>query len=258
MSITDELRDPWGWLLGAVSGGLGWAVVGAGAVAAPVAVAAGVGIGAVVLGTKAVIGAASNRSDDTATDSPRDRLPAPPRNSEQAALLDRAVRAVANTQELAQRPSDRWLRGEASSVARQAEDSLDSLTDLAGRITLLDQTIATADPRRVAREVASVQEQLQRTRDSQVRSDQQQALAALDAQAESIRRLLARRDGLLAQLRMATVNLEGLATRTGELVALGPGSMRSEAALEIIGELTTSLDTVRAGIDEARRVLGEL
>lgn len=257
VGIRDELADPWGWMLGAISGGVGWAVL-LGPLPAAAAALAGLGIGAAVLGAKTVIGATASRTDSPREGAARDRLPEPPRNSQQYELLARARRAVANTRDLAERPSDEWLRGEAQSVAIQAENALTALADLAGRITLLDNTIAAADPQAVARETAAVQEQVRRARDQEVRADQQRALDALDAQADSIGRLLSRRDSLLAQLRTTAVNLEGLAARAGELVALGPGSMRSEAAGEIVTDLTSSLETVRAGIEEARKVLREL
>ena len=50
MSVRDELRDPWGWLVAGVSGGVGWAVL-ASTLAGPAAIAVGAGIGAAVLGT---------------------------------------------------------------------------------------------------------------------------------------------------------------------------------------------------------------
>ena len=45
MSVSDELKDPWGWLIAGVSGGLGWAVLAA--PLGPVAVPVGLAIGAV-------------------------------------------------------------------------------------------------------------------------------------------------------------------------------------------------------------------
>ncbi len=257
MGIRDELADPWGWMIGAISGGLGWAVLSA-SLAGLAAPLAGLGIGAAVLGAKTIIGVTTSRRTGRSEPTERDRLPEPPRGSHQYELLVRARRAVANTRDLAERPSDSWLRGEAQSVAIQSDNALSALADLAGRITLLEDTIAAADPPGVARETAAVQELLARTRDPEVRADQQHALDALDAQADSIGRLLRWRDSLLAQLRTMSVNLEGLAARTGELVALGPGSMRSQAAGEIVADLTSSLETVRAGIEEARAVLREL
>lgn len=258
MSARDELRDPWGWLVAAVSGGLGWAVLanplGAGAVAA------GLGVGAAVLGTKVLLGAARGTSDDTDArpEQRRDRLPDVPRDSVQFALVARARRAVERLRDLAARPSDPWLAEEAGSVHAQSGPVLESLTDMAGRITLLDSSIAAARPDLLAQEIGSLQRQMRLTTDEDVRREQDRALEALDAQADSVDRLLRRRDTLLAQMQASTVGLEGLATRTGELVALGPASHDTAEGARIVSDLTRSLDAVRAGIEEARNVLRDL
>lgn len=256
MSVRDELRDPWGWLVAAVSGGLGWAVLGAG----PPAVAAGLAVGAVVLGTKVLVGAA--RGGDEATrpelEQRRDRLPEIPRDSVQHALVVRARRAVDRLGDLAARPADPWVAEEAGRVLAESRAVLASLTDMAGRITLLDSSVAAARPDLLAQEMASLQRQMGRTTDAEVRREQDRALAALDAQADSIDRLLRRRETLLAQLQASTVGLESLATRTGELVALGPASHDTDEGARIVTDLTRSLDAVRAGIEEARNVLRDL
>ncbi len=91
-----------------------------------------------------------------------------------------------------------------------------------------------------------------------VRHEQQRALEALDAQANSVDRLLRGRDMTLAKLQTATVGLEGLAARTGELVALGPASIDTGRAEQIVTDLAGSLESVRAGVEEARAVLRDL
>ena len=50
MGLRDELRDPWVYILGGLTGGIAWAV------GVPVVVAAG--IGAAVAGVRAAVGAA--------------------------------------------------------------------------------------------------------------------------------------------------------------------------------------------------------
>src|SRR3712207_5944053 len=55
VGLSDELRDPWGLVAGGISGGMAWALTAAAIGGAP-AVALGVGIGAVVVGAKAVTG----------------------------------------------------------------------------------------------------------------------------------------------------------------------------------------------------------
>lgn len=260
MSVRDEVRDPWGWLVAAVTGGLGWAVLGA--TLPPVAaVAAGVGIGAAVLGTKVAVGAARGGAGDRGRGSgrrPRDRLPEAPRGSVQATLLARSRTAVARMADLVERPSDPWVAGEVERVLADSRPVVDSVAEMSGRVTLLDSSVLAARPNDLAREIAVLQDEMRRTTDADVRREQERALAALDAQADSIDRLLRRRDTLLAQMQASAVGLEGLAARTGELVALGPAGHDTAEATRIVDDLTSSLDAVRAGIDEARNILRDL
>lgn len=261
MSVGDELRDPWGWLAAGVTGGLGWAVLAGTSVVAPVAVAVGVGIGAAVIGTKVALGARRRDAGETQNQRARrarDRLPDVPRNTIQHALLTRATSAVDRLRDLAERPSDPWVAEEVQRVLTESWPVLDSLADLAGRVTLVESSLAAARPDLLAQEIEALQRQMRITTDADVRREQERALAALDAQADSIDRLLRRRDTLLAQMQASTVGLEGLSTRTGELVALGPASHDSDEATRIVADLTQSLDSVRAGIEEARNVLRDL
>jgi hypothetical protein len=262
MSVREELRDPWGWLVAGVSAGVGWAVL-AGVATGPVAIAVGTGIGAVVLGTKVALGAARGGSgdagaDDAAWERPRDRLPDAPRGSIQAGLQERSRAAVDRMTDLAERPADPWLAGEVQSVLAESRPLVLSVREMAGRVTILDNSIVAARPEALAREIAELQARMGRTSDAEVLAEQQRTLAALDGQADSVDRLLRRRETLLAQMQAATVGLEGLAARTGELVALGPASQDTAEASRIVGELTTSLDAVRAGVDEARAILRDL
>lgn len=256
VSVRDELRDPWGWLLAAFSGGLGWAVLSG--APSPTAVVAGAAIGTAVLGAKVVIGSATSAPKQLEAARPRDRLPEIPRASAQHSMVVRARRAVDRMRDLAGRPSDAWLRAEAMAVVAQSEPVLDSLTDLGGRVTVLDISIQDSDPRALAQEMSRLQAQLSSTSDPAVRADQERALAALDSQSESIARLLRLRDSLLAQMQASAVSMESMATRTAELVALGTASYENDEALRIVADMTTSLDSVRAGIDEARKVLRDL
>jgi hypothetical protein len=240
-----------------VTGGVGWAVLAA-ALSPPAAVAAGIGIGAAVLGTKVALGAARSGPGQSEPRRRQDRLPDVPRGSAQAEMLERCRSALARMDDLADRPSDPWIAEELSQVLADAGPVVAAMAEVAGRVTLLDSSIAAARPNRLAAEMAALQEQMRRTAHPGVRREQERALQALDAQADSVDRLLRRRDTLMAQMHTSTLGLEGLAARTGELVALGPASHDTDAATRIVDELTSSLDAVRAGIDEAREILRDL
>lgn len=258
MALGEELRDPWGWLVAGVSGGLGWAVLAA--PLGPAAVAVGVGIGAAVLGTKVAVGAVRGGHDSDGRSRPEaaDRLPKPPRGSVQSLLLGRAQGAVERIDALSRAPGDRWIAGELAQVLTDSRTVLTLVAELAGRVTLLDHTVAAAAPHSLAREIEGLQAQMRQTADPSVRHEQQRALDALDAQADSVDRLLRGRDITLAKLQTAVVGLEGLAARSGEMVALGPGSLDTGQAEQIVTDLTGSLESVRAGIEEARAVLRDL
>lgn len=262
MSVGDQLRDPWGWLVAGVTGGLGWAALAGTALTGPAAIAAGAAIGAVVLGTKVALGAATERrAADRGRERPearRDRLPDAPRGTIQHDLQARSRAAVDRMADLAERPSDPWLAGEVQQVLAESRPVVESVREMAGRVTLLDSSIIAARPEALAQEIAALQGRMRGTTDPGVREEQGRALAALDAQADSVDRLLRRRDSLLAQLQAATVGLEGLAARSGELVALGPAGHDTEEASRIVADLTASLDAVRSGVDEARTILRDL
>lgn len=258
MAVRDELRDPWGWLVGAVCGGLGWAVLAGSAATGGVALAAGVGIAAAVVGTKVAVGAIKGESAHRTPTAARDRLPKAPHGSRQAELLARSAAAVRRIGDLAGRPADPWIAGEVRSVLAQSETVIVAVDEMSGRITVLDTSIAAARPHALAEEISVLQARMRGATDPDVRRQQQRALTALDAQAQSIDRLLRRRDAGLAQMQASAVGLEGLASRAGELVALGPAALDSEQAHRIVGDLTQSLDSVRAGVDEARSILRDL
>ena len=258
MAARDEFRDPWGWLVAAVCGGLAWAVL-AGPLSGFAAILMGLLIGGVVLGTKVAVGAIRDRGQEPAAlEQRRDRLPEAPRGSIQAGLLARSHAAVKQIEDLVDRPSDPWIAGEVRSVLTDSRPVVDAVAEMSGRITLLDSSIVAARPNALAQEIAVLQEQVRRTTDPEVRREQEKALAALDSQADSVDRLLRRRDAALAQMQASAVGLEGLAARSGELVALGPAGHDTEEATRIVEDLTNSLDAVRSGVDEARTLLRDL
>jgi hypothetical protein len=257
MSARDEIRDPWGWLVAAVCGGLAWAVL-AGQMGVA-AIVTGLLIGSMVLGTKVAVGAFRDRgAGPRALERPRDRLPTAPRGSIQAGLLARSHAAVAQIEDLVGRPSDPWIAGEVRGVLIGSRPVVDAIEEMSGRITLLDSSIVAARPSALAQEIADLQGQMQRTTDPDVRREQEKALAALDGHADSVDRLLRRRDAALAQMQASAVGLEGLAARSGELVSLGPAGDDTEEATRIVADLTNSLDAMRSGVDEARALLRDL
>ena len=113
MSARDELRDPWGWLVAAVCGGLAWAVLAGRRWCTAGSLACLVGIARRPRhegrrGCVARLGCDSRRPwNGLGTGFPR-----PPRDSIQAGLLARSREAVERMEDLVGRPSDPWIAGE--------------------------------------------------------------------------------------------------------------------------------------------------
>ncbi len=249
MSVSEELKDPWGWLVAGITGGLGWAVLAA--PLGPAAIAVGAGIGAVVLGTKVGLGAMRHSKPDAER---RDRLPEAPSRSVQGQFVRRARTAAEQIHALADRPADPGLRAEVAQVDEQAGSVVEALRELAGRVTLVDQTLASANPQAVQQEASHLASLIQVESDPQLREERRRALDAVSAQAESLARLIKLRERLLARAQTAAVDLESLAARTGELVAVGTSAYDGDPAGQILADLTMSLESVRTGLAEAEEV----
>jgi hypothetical protein len=247
VTAKQELKDPLGWIVAATVGGVGAAVL------APalggVAIAAGIGIGAAVLGTKVAIG---SRQTPSKRSLPRDvDLPKPPRGSPQAQLLRRADKALTRLQDLTDRSGDEWIHQRIGTVDDQAADVVDSMQELAGRVTVLQRSIASANPDLLDEEAKRLTWQLQNAQDPTLRDEREKTLQAVTGQVESIKRLISLDKTLLSRMHAAAVGLEGLATRAGELVAMGADTVNQERAEQVLGELTSDLDTMREGLEQA-------
>lgn len=250
MSVSEELKDPWGWLVAGVSGGLGWAVLAA--PLGPAAIGVGAAIGAVVLGSKVALGAL--RSEDTAPNQRRDRLPEASPHSPQGQYVQRARVAARRIHELADRPADPGLRSEIAQVDAEAGTVMDALRELAGRVTLVDDALQSAAPAQVQQEADRLRAQVSAETDPQLRAERQRVLDAVTGQSESLGRLVRLRETLLARAQTAALDLEQLAARTGELVALGTSAFEGDPAGRILSDLTMSLESVREGLAEAEEV----
>ncbi len=250
MSVSDELKDPWGWLVAGVSGGLGWAVLAA--PLGPAAIPVGLAIGAVVLGSKVAVGALRAGSEGPTTR--RDRLPQAPAQSAQGQLVQRARAAAQQIHAMADWPADPGLRAELAAVDTQAETVLEALRELAGRVTLVDATLQSANPAGVQQEAARLSALTAAESDPQMRAERQRAVDAVTAQSASLARLARLREKLLARAQTAALDMEGLAARTGELVAMGTSAFEGDPAGQILSDLTMSLESVRTGLAEADEV----
>ncbi len=256
MAARDELKDPWGWLVAGVSGGLGWAVLASTALG-PLAIPVGIGIGAAVLGTKVALGARSaapvERSDH------RGQLPKPPRGSPQAALLGRAEEAQRRIKALADNPGDEWLDSRVGRVDDEVADVVNQrLADLAGRVTVVDNSLQSARPAMLRDDYNRTAAALAAETDPALKAERQRAMDAMTSQVDSVERLVRLRETLLTRMQTAVVGLEGLGSRMGELVALGSDPVAHDRSAEVLTELTGDLDNLRSGLAEAEALSREL
>ncbi len=252
MSVRDELSDPWGWVTAGVVGGLGWAALAS----SPVAVPLGLVIGAAVLGTKVALGNTSERRRTRrvvdAEGSRPDTLPLPPPGSAAAGLVARSDAAVARIAALTDAPGDPWLRAQVSDVDDESAQAVVALREVAGRVTLVEQSMAGSDVRRLDAESTRLAAAAAAAADPRVKAETERALAAVAQQREVGVRLVTLRDTLLARMETAVLGLEGLAARMGEVVALGATAIEHDKAAELVTTLTGELESMRAGLDEAR------
>ncbi|GAA4547497.1 hypothetical protein [Pseudonocardia xishanensis] len=250
MSLRARLADPWAAVIGAVAGGLTWAVIPAGGIG----IAAGAGVAAVVYGAKVASDAVLNRSPEPDPLPQPLALPDPPRGSAARRLLDRAEEAL--------RALDATVEGAAAGVTRdqirevgdKAAGARSQIRRLAGRATAFDQACGQIPVERLTAERARLERA--RPKDPAVRAEQDSALVSVEGQLAAYERLTAARDAALARLHSTAVGLEGLRTRAVELLALAAttGDEPGELGGELTANLGAELDALRSALAEVDRL----
>lgn len=248
--MRDEILDPWAWLVAVVAGGLAWAL--------GVPVVAGLVVAVLVFGTKVAMASVFGRRPSAVTSGTPDALPRPPRNSPAAGLLARAEAALARMNGLASVPSDPWLRGEVGRMDDGADEVVAAMRDLAGRVTLAEQLLASANANQLLAERAALVAQLDQTTDPVLDQERRRVLAAVDEQLNGLNRLGGLRDQLLARMQTATIGMEAIATRMGEIVTLGSVALEHDRATEVIGGASNDLEALRTGLAEAQQLAREV
>ncbi|MEO6713623.1 MAG: hypothetical protein ABIM89_09370 [Mycobacteriales bacterium] len=254
MRLLDELRDPWGLLTAAVSGGLGWAVL-APQINDGAAAIIGAGIAVVALGIKVLTGAAINR--DVLGE---DELPVT-QGSPEAAWLRRAELAAGSLREVAGAARPGPVADRLAGVVTEAATTLGDMRRLAGQTSAVTSAMWRVDIKRLERE----EQQLVHTRESahapDVRSEVDRSLVAVRGQLDVHRRLFDTAAAMLARMQSGALGLESLVARIAELVALADASPGGIDRVQQIDELAADLEGLRLGLAEtaelSRRVLGE-
>lgn len=247
MAASDEVRDPWSWVAGGLTGGLAWAAFAPAAFAGPL----GVAIGATVFGVKVFLGALTRSGPKRRYQ--RDRnLPVTTRTPE-AAWLDRARTAQEMFDEVAGSAHEGPIADHVRTFGDQTAESLGALHRLAGQASAVRSAMARIDRTHLVRERDRV---MSATRGASpgVLAERERALNAIQSQLDSYARLESTLTMLIARLESGTLGIEGLVARLAEVIALAETSSTAADGTQLVDELALELEGLRAGLVEAESV----
>lgn len=250
MSLSSELRDPWGLVVAGVAGGLTWAF------AAPVAAAVAVGAG--VYGAKVLTGLLTGDRDEPVRAT---ALPRPAKGSPAAYWLDRSEAAVRSLDALARTASAGAAGGAVRSAATDAGEALDDLLRVAARVSAVEGAEARVDLHGLDVEAARLEQRARAATNPEQAAELRRSSAAVRDRLAVAARLDEARETLLARMEATALGLEGLVARLAEVLALTETSGGVDTSAAQISELATEIDGLRAGLAEtealSRRALGQ-
>ncbi|MCC5574759.1 MULTISPECIES: hypothetical protein [Microtetraspora] len=236
--FTDELRDPWGLLLGATAGGVAWAVN-----VNPVAAGA---VGVAVWLAKSFASAWVATPGGT-----RRSEPEPPpvtKGSVEAGWLQRAERAARSFADLTASMRGQILLDRIAAMTPQVNDTVATLRRLAGQASITGSALTRFDPGFLHKERARLTAS-RRSAGPDVAGELDRSIAALNAQQEVFDRLTAARGRVIARLESGTISLEGLVARVVEVSAMTATSA-ADGGTAALDELTSELEFTRQSLRE--------
>jgi len=251
VGLSEELRDPWGLIAGGVSGGMAWALTAA-ALGAP-AIALGVGVGAVVVGAKALTGVVLGRGQEPGRPAVPD-LPRPPRGSAAAQWLDRAEAAVRSLSEMARTVPEGAAGDGVRSTATEAGDTLADLARVAGQATAVEGALRRVDTAGLDAEAQRLDAAARAAGGAELREEMTRSAAAVRDRQAVRDRLVDARQTLLARMQAVALGLEGLEARLAEVLALTATTGGVDTSAQEIAELAGELDGLRAGLAETEAI----
>jgi hypothetical protein len=237
--IGEELRDPWGPLVGAVAGGLAWAV----GAAVPVAGA----VGLAVYGVKIALAAASGAEPDP----PGVRRPHP--DSSAGLWLRRGEAAVRALQDMAREtsgspgPTDEAAR----EAATEAESIVASMRRLGGHVVTIGEALTRTDSPHLDDEAERLRTLAERAPGDVSAQRSADAVADRVAVRDRLRLALTELEG---RLQSSALGLEGLVARVAEVRAAAASVGDVDLSAESLHELTTEVEGLRQGLAAAERV----
>lgn len=245
MSLSDEIRDPWSYVVGGLAGGMAFAV----GIFPPAAIA----IGAAVLGAKVATGAFTKSGRKRADKSRDRRLPVITRTDE-AKWLYRAEQAADQFHDIAHAASEGPIADRVRTFGMQTDESIASLQRLAGQASAVRLAIARIDPRRLQYERDRLMAEHDRISDPGVRAERERSLRSVQTQLETYQRLAVTLTTLLARLESGALAIEGLVARLSEVVALAAASGVAAGGGSQVDELAQELEGLRAGLVETEGI----
>lgn len=237
--LGQELRDPWGPLVGAVAGGLAWAV----GAAVPVAGA----IGLAVYAVKVALGASGGGAAPGG--------PARPHPDSPAGLwLRRGEAAVRALEAMAREsspdgpsPTDQATR----TAATEAGDVLASMRRLGGHVVTLGEALSHTDSPTLDDEAARLRAIAQHYPTDESARRSADAVADRVAVRNRLRNALVELEG---KLQSSALGLEGLVARVAEVRATAAAVGDLDLSAESLAELTSEVEGLRQGLAAAERV----
>ena len=239
--LADELRDPWGPLVAGVVGGLSWAV--------GTPVLAAVGVGAVVYGVKAALGAVMGGDGD-------DDGPPPPRphpNSPAGLWLRRAEAAVRALDDMARSAGGTAADVATTRAADEADEVLASMRRLGGHVVAVGQALGRSDSPGLDAEAARLRALAEAAPHDA--SAQRSASAVADRVAVRDRLRVAMAD-LEGRMQSSALGLEGLVARVAEVRASAATVGDVDATADSLAGLTTEVEGLRLALSDVDEVAG--
>ena len=223
MSLTEELRDPWGLRVAGLAGGMAWAVM-----ATPVV---GLGVGAAVLGVKVVTGLLTGGERE------RPATVRPVVGSAAAHWLGRAEQAVREVDEL-----------QVPGVAYEAQDTLAAVERLASQSRALDRALARVDLPGLDQEASRLS--VQALVPGPAQGEVQRSAAAVADRVAVRDRLRSAHEAVLARMQSGALGLEGVVARLAEVAAMSHSTGVDHDASGQVAELALEVEGLRVGLVE--------
>ncbi|OXM71209.1 hypothetical protein [Amycolatopsis vastitatis] len=238
MKFARELAEPWGLLVAATSAGVAWAV--------QLPVLAAVGVGVAVLAARAGVAVLGGEKELPAREARV--LDVAPGSAEES-WLNRAESAAEGFVSLSESLAAGPLAERVADMEPVVQETLSTLRRLAGRASATGKALSRVDLDGVTRERRRLEQSLASARE-EVRGDLEQALTAVQAQADVHARLSGARDKLLAQLQSGALGLDSLVARVAELTAATTDIAVDTGAVR---ELSDQLEGIRQGVLETEQ-----